>query len=311
MNQVLATREENLPGLTAINTDVIQTRRATIMHVMESMLKENVHYGKIPGCPKPSLYQPGAEVLIATFRLGWRHETIEVVTTDELISFTVRTVIFDQQTGTELGDALGSASTDEEKYCWRRSFPEEWDATPPEHRRMKWRKGNPATQEIQVRTSPADLKNTVLAMASKRADVRATRAALGASDIFDVGADDLPEDIRNAVYGVEETPDPAKVAAAKRTEQRAHAGVSGTTRPAATGAAGGYKIPFGKNKGKTFAEVGENSAQWYAEKAQQDDVRAAAQAYLDSLNGGAQEAAEVPPPTDAPGEDITDPFAQE
>ena len=80
-------------------------------------------------------------------------------------------------TGAFLGDEWGTCSSDEEKYAWRKAWDDEWNATPVEKRREK--KGKYRT--LQVRTNPADVANTVLAMACKRAQVRAVRAVLGLS----------------------------------------------------------------------------------------------------------------------------------
>src|SRR5690606_20296729 len=49
----------------------------------------------------------------------------------------------------------------------------------------------------QVRTDPADVANTVLKMAKKRAQIDMTLTALAASDIFTQDIEDLPEEMRD------------------------------------------------------------------------------------------------------------------
>ena len=44
----------------------------TVQEVMRSVMRPDVHYGKIPGTDKPTLYQPGADVLCMTFRIAQR-----------------------------------------------------------------------------------------------------------------------------------------------------------------------------------------------------------------------------------------------
>lgn len=293
-----------------LSSEQLLTRRAQVLHIMHELMKDGLHYGQIPGCPKQTLFQPGAEMLNSAFRLGWRHEVLEEVVTPDVIRCTVRTVIFDQMSGTTLLDAVGSASTNEEKYKWRKSFPEEWNDTPVELRREKWFKASKAnnwtaSKEIQVRTNPADLHNTIIAMASKRADVRTTRAALAVSDILDVNSEDLPEEIREAIFG-----DDADTATRKADQQqkantmehRARAGTSSQRAPKQTAAAaptdpGDYKIPFGKNLGKALRDLPLSSVQWYADNAQQDDVRAAAARYIAAVTQPA-----TPPPAAEPAE---------
>jgi len=45
-------------------------RTKKILEIKEKVMRENVHYGTIPGCRKPSLWKPGAEILCQGFRLA-------------------------------------------------------------------------------------------------------------------------------------------------------------------------------------------------------------------------------------------------
>jgi len=38
-------------------------RTQKILEIKAKAMRENVHYGVIPGCRKPSLWKPGAEIL--------------------------------------------------------------------------------------------------------------------------------------------------------------------------------------------------------------------------------------------------------
>lgn len=182
-----------------------------------------VHYDIIKGCKKPSLLQPGAEILLTTFRLGARHE-IQDLSVPGVVRYRVRCIIYDQQTGVALGDEWGEASSEEEKYAWRRAVcKEEFDATDPALRRLKWSAGyqdKPAKSTQQVKTNPADVANTILAMASKRAKVRAARAATAASDTFDINLEDLPEELREAASESSEVSEEQRQRFAEQTRQR-------------------------------------------------------------------------------------------
>jgi len=168
-----------------------------IQEVMASVMKDGSHYGTIPGCgDKKALFKPGAEKLMMTFKLAVE-PIIEEVPTDDGLTFRVTCRITSQQTGVYLGSGVGECSTKEEKYHWRKAVcDEEFDATPENKRRVKWSKGyknKPAYSTKQVQTNPADLANTVLKMAKKRALVDATLTVTAASDIFTQDIEDMDE----------------------------------------------------------------------------------------------------------------------
>jgi hypothetical protein len=106
-------------------------------------------------------------------------------------------------TGHVVGAGVGECSTNEEKYRWRGAHGEgEWNATDEDMRRIKygskWGQGQGdriETETRQIRTNPADLANTVLKMAKKRAQVDLCLTALSASDVFDQDLEDLPPEL--------------------------------------------------------------------------------------------------------------------
>jgi hypothetical protein len=191
-----------------------------VREVMRDLMEEGVHYGKVPGTQKPSLWKPGAELLLMTFRIGPRLEVEDLTTADE-IRYRVKVIGFSQVSGETLAEGIGEASTNEEKYRWRAAVhPKEWEATGADNRRIKF-KGN-GDEIQQIRTSPADLANTVLLMAVKRGTVNMTRVVTACSDIFDQDLEDLPAELIQA--GAGSTP----AAADKREVQRASEKNGGT-----------------------------------------------------------------------------------
>jgi hypothetical protein len=177
--------------------DVVQQAMA-IQEVMKAVMRENVHYGVIPGTDKPTLYKAGAEKLCLTFHVADEYRT-EDLSTSDAIRYRLTCIGRHQQTGIELGSGVGEASTSEEKYRWRRAVcKEEFEATPVNMRRVKYGRksgGGFYTQE-QVRTEPADLANTVLKMAAKRAKMAMVLNVLAASDAFTQDLEDLSEELR-------------------------------------------------------------------------------------------------------------------
>lgn len=188
-----------------------------IQQVMEAVMKENLHYGKIPGCgDKPTLLKPGAEKLALLFRLCPSFD----VTLTELPGghreYRVLCTLTHIPTSAMIAQGVGSGSTMEAKYRYRggeRKCPECGKPAIIKGKQEygggwlcfakkggcghKWPDG---AKEIEGQSvgrveNPdiADTYNTVLKMAKKRAQVDATLSATGASDIFAQDLEDLAE----------------------------------------------------------------------------------------------------------------------
>jgi hypothetical protein len=189
--------------LTALD---IQSQVNTIQHVMKQVMKEGVHFGIIPGTKAPSLYKPGAEKIMATFRLSAEPEVTDLSTPDQ-IRYLVK-VRLTSPSGVNVGAGIGECSSNEEKYKWRSSVcQEEFDDAEPARKREKWCKGKydqrtrspgKAYKVQQIRTEPADLANTILKMAKKRALIDAVLTATAASDCFTQDVEDLPPEYLDA-----------------------------------------------------------------------------------------------------------------
>lgn len=159
-----------------------------VQEIMQAVMREGEHYGKIPGTDKPTLYKAGAEKLCMTFRIADEYK-VEDLSTADLIRYRVVCIGRHQLTGIELGSGMGEGSTGEEKYKWRRAVSDkEFDATPAVLRRVKFGK---SWETKQVRTEPADLANTVLKMACKRAKMAMVLNVTAASDCFTQDLEDL------------------------------------------------------------------------------------------------------------------------
>lgn len=194
----------------------LQAQITRIRQAMKAVMQPGVHYGVIPGTPKPTLYKPGAELLFAMFRISPEPD-IEDLSEEDLIRYRVRMRGVHAPTGNVIGWGVGECSTSEEKYRWRNAVcQEEFDETDPERRRVKWQKwkdrrtGEWHTEKrIMVRTTPADLANTALKMAAKRARVDLALSALGASDVFNQDLEDLEAELRETLLeGEDESGEP-------------------------------------------------------------------------------------------------------
>ncbi|MGN6660858.1 MAG: hypothetical protein ACTHKN_17890 [Achromobacter mucicolens] len=168
-----------------------------VQEVMRSVMKPNVHYGAIPGAgEKPTLLKPGAEVLCMTFRIADEYEIVDLSTTGA-VRYRVKCIGRHQSTGVALGSGLGEASTDEEKYRWRKAVCDaEFEGTPADMKRTKYgRKSGGHYPVQQIRTEPADLANTVLKMACKRAKIAMVLNVTAASDMFSQDLEDLDAEL--------------------------------------------------------------------------------------------------------------------
>jgi len=166
-----------------------------VQEAMQATMKKDTHYGVIPGCGKPSLYKAGAEILIALFKLTFTPKA-ENLSADGEIRYLV-TMELSTREGMLIGSGIGECSSGEEKYSWRAAIcDKEYEVTPETMRRIKFKKGYNSGEhkEIQqVRVPPADMANTILKMAKKRALIDAVLTATGASDIFTQDIQDLPD----------------------------------------------------------------------------------------------------------------------
>jgi hypothetical protein len=195
-------------GAAALSADQIKAQVGLIQRVMKAVMKKDTHYGVIPGTQKPTLYKAGSEVLLTTFRIAVELEVDDLSTSDE-VRYRVKVTGRHQGSGIVVGMGIGECSSSEEKYRWRNVVcQEEYDESPEDRRRLKWQRGQQKPySRAQVRTVPADVANTVLKMAKKRAQIDMTLTALAASDTFTQDVEDMPEEIRDAA-GETENPAP-------------------------------------------------------------------------------------------------------
>jgi hypothetical protein len=207
-------REQDL----GISVEQIIARVSKIREVRDRVMKQSVHFGKIPGVKKESLFKPGAETLCMAFQLVPKFHIAETKDGDHLECVVTCTLIH-APTGAERGDGIGSCSTHESKYAYRageRVCPDCGSTALRKSSKEKgggfycWAKiGGCGKQfsadekritEQQVGRQPnpdlADQYNTVRKMACKRAHVAATLFVTGASELFTQDVEDMPQNQR-------------------------------------------------------------------------------------------------------------------
>lgn len=178
----------------AKTADQLVAERTRILEVMDAVMKQDRDFGTIPGTPKPTLYKSGSEKICSAFHISVR-PIVEDLSDEDEIRYRVTCRGVHMETEIIVGEGVGEASTSEERYKWRAAVcDEEYMDTPDERRRIKYKKkyGGEVEKIFQIRTEPADLANTVLKMAKKRAQIDMTLTATAASEVFTQDLEDLP-----------------------------------------------------------------------------------------------------------------------
>lgn len=192
--------EQNTALTTWEKPESLQARVQRMLEIQQNVMKKDIDYGIIPGCGKPSLFKPGAELLMVTFCLADRVIIEEIPEGKWIIRYRVTTELYTQSGGVYMGCGVGEASTEEDKYKWRKAICQgEWEEIDPENRREKWFRGNPDYKVHQVRTNPSDVANTVLKMAKKRSKIDAVLSVLGASRIYTQDIEDMSRELQELV----------------------------------------------------------------------------------------------------------------
>jgi hypothetical protein len=214
-SEALATVEPTtLARADELSVEAIVSRVKKVHEVQRAVMKEGVHYGKVPGVDKPTLLKPGAEILGMVFRLDPQFEVTEQIREGSHLTVTIKCTLYHIPTGARLGSGMGSCSTHESKYAYRkgeRKCPECGKATIIKGKEQygggwlcfakkggcgaKFPDNAPAiTEQVVGRVANedvADVHNTVLKMAIKRAHVAAILFVTCASEIFTQDVEDM------------------------------------------------------------------------------------------------------------------------
>jgi hypothetical protein len=192
----------------AMPPTVVKRRMAEIEEY-RAIMREGEDYGTIPGTPKPTLYQPGADTLCIAAGLSVGEPVMEKVVEDWEAGFfyyLVKQPLVDM-TGNIVAWGIGSCSSKEDKYAWR--WVPTWKLSDEDKARAKtegwqtdWRfskkQGKKYLFYRMPNPDPYSQANTVLKMAVKRAYVSATLRATGAHRVFTQDVEDLPREARPA-----------------------------------------------------------------------------------------------------------------
>lgn len=283
----------------ALTIDQIVRQRELITDCMAKAMKEDQHYGKVPGCgDKPTLLQPGAQLLAHLFRLRPEYEVLEqdLPNAHKRFRVTCRLFFIGSSPEIKISEGVGESSSMESKHRFRNAAAKvtptddpvpgkywdiskgpggkdaahKWLATAYDGKSVGPKKINGewkvviyegGSEDKVENANPADVFNTVLKIAKKRAFVDATITATASSDFFTQDLEDIRENL--------ETAQPANATGAT-DGARTDAGTK--ERPAAPGASTGnwreVFCTFGKKggplRGKKLGDLNDDSLEYLA-----------------------------------------------
>lgn len=165
-------------GLVRLSDIDITVTKQTIEQaekLVATVLEAEIDYGLHPGTSSMAVKDSGAAKIANAFNTFPEHVILHVTERDDLISYLVQAKLVHRASGAVVGSGVGACSTMESKYAYR------WVRDPEEYgfdrkslkydkERKRYRITNP---EIE------DLGNTILKMASKRAELDAANSLPG------------------------------------------------------------------------------------------------------------------------------------
>ncbi|AUN10646.1 hypothetical protein [Clostridium botulinum] len=198
---------------------------ATFQAVIKKNLKDGHDFGVVAGAgSKPTLLKPGGEKICMMFGLNPEYEFLERTEDykDGFFAYNIKCTLY--RNGNPVSQGVGNCNSMEKKYRYVNSdtIPDGIDPTTVEkvttkYGTIKYKIPNPHI---------ADLVNTILKMAKKRAFIDAVLQVASLSDVFTQDLEEMQEFLQQEhVQNIDEN------------------------------SAGNIKINFGKNKGKTLGQI--------------------------------------------------------
>ncbi|HGE70865.1 TPA: hypothetical protein ENX78_08530 [Candidatus Poribacteria bacterium] len=207
--------------MAGLSVDDVVHQIEQIQNLMKKVMKLNEHYGIKPGTSKPTLLKPGAEKLNFMFRLVPEFEIHRNDLEGGHREYIVKCRLRHLPSGNYVSEGDGSCSTMESKYRYRKGYTEVevgdlpgkyWSLVDDEKKAFLQKLFGPGDYRLKKRSNGwkvvkiegdgdkienkdiADVYNTVLKIAKKRAYVDATILACAVSDIFTQDVEDgIPE----------------------------------------------------------------------------------------------------------------------
>lgn len=176
-----------LPQVTPESINQTTQSIALLQGMVKNILTREIDYGRIPGTPQDSLWDPGASLIIGAFNcyIGDRH-ILKLEDNDNKIAVCLEVPLISRSTQRVVGSGVGAASTLETKYKYRWvPDPIEWGYDTETIKSLKRKKGNEGKTLYRISNPEhSELLNTIVKMASKRAEVDAAQGLPGVSSVL-------------------------------------------------------------------------------------------------------------------------------
>ena len=222
MNQEIVITERK-DEYQVVNVNDLKKRSYLVTEIKKEVMKENLHYGLVPGCgKKPTLFKNGAELLCMSFGLS-PESNIQINELGEGHREYIVTTTLRNQNGFVVASSAGSCCTKESKYRYRgteliatgKPVPKNYwveknnsilgiGCVAKKDENGNWmifKKGENKKENEDI----ADVYNTVLKMAVKRSLVASVLLATGGSCEFTQDIEDYEKPIFSEEHSTEET----------------------------------------------------------------------------------------------------------
>lgn len=182
-------REEQPLAAPRITPQYVQETKqqiALLQGLVKDLLIRGVDYGRIPGTPADSLWDPGASQILGAFNsYPGERRILKFEDSARLISFCVEVPIIHRESGQVVTTGIGAASTLETKYKYR------WVSDPLERgydqesvKTLKKKTERGKTVYRIPNPEHSELLNTIVKMASKRAEVDGAESLPGVASVL-------------------------------------------------------------------------------------------------------------------------------
>lgn len=205
-----------------MTVDQAKAELAKLQEFVGSVMKEGTDYGTIPGTDKPTLLKPGAEKLCEVYGYAPQvviDDAVEQWDADPpFFNYRVLARLVNKRTLCVVAEGVGSCNSRETKYRYRLDY---WNGQgdPPADegwQKKKRRTGGGSYWSRRVENKEtAEVANTILKMAKKRALVDATLSATRSSQLFTQDMEDLSEGTANGSKNSGKAKPPAQAKAEK------------------------------------------------------------------------------------------------
>lgn len=172
------------PEALMITPEYVETQKrslALLQAMVRDVLVGGRDYGHVPGLPGDFLWDPGASQIIGSFNCYVGERRIKSMVDDgNKIAIVIEVPIISFNSGREVGSGIGASSTYEtkHKYRWMEN-PKEWGYDEGAIKTLKHKTEDGKTKYRIPNPEHGELLNTIIKIASKRAECDAAEGLPG------------------------------------------------------------------------------------------------------------------------------------